>query len=101
MHQIGTPRSEYVEKIIRDSSGRFLRATFCIYESQGRLKARLIKTVIFEDIISKNEILVLIGLNFENKFQSNVVLNNKIISPFVSSNILYFTGSKPRAPTAK
>ncbi len=100
MKQVTLSKSNYIEKILRDADGRLVRATFCVYENGGRIKARLVSAVyIEENIATENKIPL---LNFTTlsvvKYQK-ASLGGKITSPYFNSSLLYSLGSKPRAPT--
>jgi hypothetical protein len=97
--QITRPRGEYVEKIIRDANGQLVRVSFCVYEKNGHIKARLLNVVYVEEkSIADKTILLNFSSPGEEKYQE-VVFENKIVSPYFNKNLLYFSGSKPRAPT--
>jgi len=97
--ELTSPRGKFIEKILRDENGHLVRATFCIYEEAGRIKARLLHAVIIADeSIIKNSTLSLPGFSKKDTF-SCVAVCNSITSPYISSSLLYFSGSKPRAPT--
>ena len=96
--QIVRVQSNTVEKIIRDKKGRLVRATFYVYENAGRVKARLVDFVYLTEEIIKSTTFFLTGFSKGNT-QGYPVYNLKsAISSFVNE-ILYFSGSKPRAPT--
>lgn len=97
--QITRPRGEYVEKIVRDAGGRLVRLSFCVYENGGHIRARLLNAVYLKENFIGNKILFLEGLKREKNFGTEVVFKNKIVSPYFDLNILYSSGSKPRAPT--
>ncbi|MFA5888811.1 MAG: hypothetical protein WCW47_00505 [Candidatus Paceibacterota bacterium] len=98
MNQLTKPIGEYVERIVRDKNGQLVRATFCVYECDGHIKARLINAEIINEYLQKTEILKLGGLTA--KWVRNYVeYVGATISPYFSLNTLYFSGSKPRAPT--
>ena len=60
--QLIPTKSSFIEKIIRDQSGQLVRATFCVYECGGRIKARLVSaTVIEENQTLENKTLFLSG----------------------------------------
>lgn len=100
MQQLTTPKGRYIEKIVRDSSGRLVRATFCVYECGGRIKARLLNADFLEqDLSPKSEVAELCGYEAKKIFDTKVTFQSKVISPFYNSNLLYSSGSKPRAPT--
>ena len=97
MQQVGYYNGKVVEKIIRDKQGRLVRATFCIYENAGRLKARLVNFVYINEIATK--VFSLLGFSDSQYSLFNIHYSTRrVISPFLNS-ILYFSGSKPRAPT--
>ena len=98
--QITRPLGDFVEKIVRDSNGRLVRATFCVYENNGHIKARLIKAIYLEEFEKiENKVATLPGSARENSFQTKTVFEEKVVSPYFDSNLLYSLGSKPRAPT--
>lgn len=96
--QIVSSKSNIVEKVIRDKQGRLVRARFAIYENAGRIKARLIDFVYVDVSALAGKVLSLVGLSKKVSSTLNSV-HKTIVSPFVYSKILYFSGSKPRAPT--
>lgn len=99
MKQIGYPIGNYVERIIRDKNGRLVRATFCVYEYSGHIKARLISAeYIKEDIIENRSTPALVGF-VQKELKNFVEYVGETISPYFNLNTLYFSGSKPRAPT--
>jgi hypothetical protein len=101
MKQIGYPIGNYVERIIRDKNGQLVRATFCVYECSGHIKARLVSAeYIKEDIIENKSTLVLAGL-VERNTRNFIEYVGETVSPYFNLNTLYFSGSKPRAPTQK
>ncbi len=96
--QIIKSQNNIVEKVLRDKEGRLVRARFAIYENAGRIKARLIDFVYIDVKELAGKVLSLVG--FSNKVSTKLNSFYKaVISPFVYSEILYFSGSKPRAPT--
>ena len=100
MRQIIPSKSNLVEKIIRDANGRLLRATFCVYENAGHVKARLLNAVyIDEKSLAENQTLILACPRRRLGLQRVAISENKIVSTFSSSNLYYVLGSKPRAPT--
>lgn len=98
--QLTPLRLNTIEKILRDKEGRLVRATFCVYENGGRFKARLVSAVVIdESSIIENKILTLAGVAEKGvRPLSFHVLKRKGSDPFFS-NLLYTSGSKPRAPT--
>ena len=88
-----------IEKIIRDTDGRLVRATFAVYESNGRVKARLLHVVFIDEPAEiENTVLKLGGFVLPKTFRSAIFPSHKIISPYFS-NLLYVSGSQSRAPT--
>ena len=88
----------FIEKILRDKEGRLVRATFCVYESAGRIKARLIDVVYLEEKSISGKVISLVGL-VRKVSSPRQRLGHKLVSPYLTFEILYFGGSKPRAPT--
>ena len=100
MKQNALTKGNFIEKIVRNQDGRLVRATFCLYEYNGRLKARVVSFVYLEEKaeIAQNH-LVLCGLCVENTFNTAISFERPVASPYFNKNILYSSGSKPRAPT--
>lgn len=97
--QITRPRGEYIEKIVRDSNGRLVRLSFCVYENGGHIRARLLNAVYLVESSIENKTIFL-GLWTPSVHRySKPVFAGKITSPYFNSNLLNFLGSKPRAPT--
>ncbi len=88
-----------VEKILRDKDGRLARATFCVYENEGRMKARLVDFVYITEEVLKNVVFVLSGFTKAKLAPRKDLGKKAIASPYFVSDILYSSGSKPRAPT--
>lgn len=99
MKQIGYPIGNYIERVIRDKNGQLVRATFCVYECSGQIKARLVSAeYIKEDVVENNITPILVG--FVQKGLKNFIeYVGETASPYFNLNTLYFSGSKPRAPT--
>ncbi len=100
--QLAFPRGKYVEKIVRDAQGRLVRATFCVYECEGRIKARLVDAIFIEEnlqLSGETLKLAVFAKNLNTEYKK--VLNKRVSSPYFSLNQLYFLGSKPRAPSRK
>ena len=96
--QIVKSQNNIVEKVLRDKEGRLVRARFAIYENAGRIKARLVDFVYIDVKELAGKVLSLVG--FSNKVSTKLnSFYKSVVSPFVYSEILYFSGSKPRAPT--
>ena len=90
--------SHKVEKIIRDKEGRLVRATFYVYESAGRIKARLVNFVYISEISTK--VFSLPGFISSQYSIFNILYSaRRAVSPFVFKDVLHSLGSKPRAPT--
>lgn len=96
--QLVSSKSNIIEKIIRDKQGRLVRARFAVYEHAGRIKARLIDFVYIDVSALAGKVLSLVGFSKKASSKLNSVYKT-VVSPFVYSKILYFSGSKPRAPT--
>lgn len=98
--QLTTPKGNFIEKIIRDNNGRLVRATFCVYENLGRVRAHLLNITYIEEKLSlENKILFLAGKTTKNDFVEKIYLFQKTVSPYFNSDLLFSLGSKPRAPT--
>lgn len=95
--QITTPRGDFIEKILRDTNGRLVKATFCVYEEAGRVKARLLNFVYIDD----DNVLSLASYKQEIYSFIENEDREKILSPYFDFDILTFFGSKPRAPAFK
>ena len=89
----------YIEKILRDKEGRLVRAKFSIYESEGRIKARLVDFVYLTEKVVSKTVYFLSGFSKTKATPMSDIGDKLISSPFITSEILYSTGSKPRAPT--
>ncbi len=93
--QIVAHKGNIVEKILRDKEGRLVRAKFYIYESAGRIKARLLEATIIAELAGK--VLSLFGP--AQKTGSKISFSKSTVSPYFNKDVLTFLGSKPRAPT--
>ncbi len=89
-----------VEKVLRDKDGKLIRARFFVYENNGRIRARLL------DFVYLSEQALLNGANFIlSGFATAKAIFKKIkfltfyTSKLVPQEIIYTSGSKPRAPT--
>ncbi len=94
--------NQYFDKILRDKEGKLVRATFCVYESAGRVKARLINLTYLEERAITGKTSSLSSLMSKTVFDTQLGSSaSKLIvsSPYFSKLTLYFNGSKPRAPT--
>ena len=97
--QIVSQKGNAIEKVLRDKEGRLVRATFYIYESAGRIKARLIDfKYLNEEEFDNSSNFALSGYEKEQKYFTKV-FEKALISPYITSENIYFSGSKPRAPT--
>ncbi|MBA3733031.1 hypothetical protein H0W91_01510 [Patescibacteria group bacterium] len=99
--QITPHNGQIVEKIMRDKQGRLVRAKFFIYESAGRLKARLIDFTYSVELVSLAAAQAL--LLFYNKIKSklaNLFAKQELaFVPINTDNDIDHSGTKPRAPT--
>ena len=98
--QITQSKNQFVEKVLRDKEGRLVRATFCVYENGGRVKARLVSVVYFAEKALRSAVFALSG--FVHKKVSPVLNFKKLLRRRLRSltiNVLYQNGSKPRAPS--
>jgi len=98
MKQLSRPRGEYVERIIRDKNGQLVRATFCVYECNGHIKARLLNAEFLTETLSNKKVIAIDGIA-KKEFREIIDEIGKTISPYFTFDTLYFSGSKPRAPT--
>lgn len=93
-----TPRAQLVEKLITSEEGVIFKAYFLVFEEEGCIKARLVRAI----PVSKKQNAIVFALT-GNVAQAPVaeivseVVKGQITSPYAS--FLYFTGSKPRAPS--
>ncbi|KKR45455.1 MAG: hypothetical protein UT81_C0013G0020 [Parcubacteria group bacterium GW2011_GWA2_40_14] len=99
--QIVQTKSHIVEKTLRDKEGRLIRARFCVYESAGRIKARLVEVAYLPEKAHQITLFALSGFSKKETWTRSVQVGKKVVSPYFKSNSLYFSGSKPRAPTSK
>ena len=98
--QLTPTKGNYIEKIVRDAHGRLVRATFYVYENNGRVKARLIDAVLIEESFAlSNKVYGLCGDISQKFYTSRLIFQKKIVSPYFNNNLLFSLGSKPRAPT--
>ena len=90
-----------VEKILRDKGGRLCRATFCVYENAGRVKARLVSVEYIDEAPKiQNKSYSLTGFVSKlSKVYSEGFFPKTFQSPYFNNNLLYSLGLKPRAPT--
>ena len=97
--QIIQSKQNIVEKIFRDKNGRLVRAEFCVYENGGRIKAKLIDYVYITAGAISGKVLSLSGLPKNKTSKVKTTFNGIVKSPYFNKESLYFSGSKPRAPT--
>ena len=97
--QLARTKGNTIEKVLRDKEGRLVRATFYVYENAGRVKARLVDFVyITEEIIKSTKVFLAGFLKTQVSNLDNVTDKLNVFS-FINREILFFSGSKPRAPT--
>ena len=95
--QIIHSHGNIVEKVLRDREGRLIRARFFVYENAGRIKGRLLDFVQIETL--KGVAFELVGIVKQKLVRFLNTVRTAFTSGFFSTEILYFSGSKPRAPT--
>ncbi len=97
--QIGHLKGNIIEKVLRDKEGRLVRARFCVYERNGRIKAQLLDFVyIVEQVLLGTAQFVLQGI-VAAKTALSYTFKKIVSESFNTEESLYFIGSKPRAPT--
>ena len=89
----------FIEKVFRDKEGRLVRARFSVYGSAGRIKARLVDVVYLDVKAIAGKVFALAGFTKSKSFPMSDIGVKPILSPYLTFEILYFSGSKPRAPT--
>ncbi len=97
---ITSPRGSIIEKVFIDAQGRTVRARLFVYESAGRLKARVLEAVFVESlpqgvwILSAPQVIAVIPKAVKQ-------IGKAIVSPYFVNckEFLYCLGLKPRAPT--
>lgn len=98
-HQKGLPAQagNIIEKILRDKEGRLINARFYVYESAGRIKARLIDFTYIKELVHS------VVFAISGAVKAIIVWSSEIISNtfevFLNFQTIYLSGSKPRAPT--
>ena len=98
--QLKPSQSNIVEKVLRNSDGRLVCATFCVYENGSHIKARLLKVVFLDELVAlSNKPFSLTGFSSHILFSIFYSQSSSYKSPYFNKNILDFSGSKPRAPT--
>ncbi len=89
-----------VEKVIRDKDGKLIRARFFVYENNGRIKARLLDFVyLAEQALLNGANFILTGFAKAKEILSKAKVLNFYTPKLVPQEIIYHSGSKPRAPT--
>lgn len=93
-------QSNIVEKVLRDKEGKLIRARFFVYVDGGRIKARLLDFVYLAEQVLLQSANFLLSVASKTKaivtkFSSVKTYTNH----FTILNTIYFSGSKPRAPT--
>lgn len=98
--QIIRSQGNIVEKVLRDREGKLIRAKFFVYENGGRIKARLLEFVYLTELALASGVNFILSGFVKAKEIVNSFSNSKsFTSPFVILETIYFSGSKPRAPT--
>ncbi len=97
--QIIHSKGNTVEKVIRDKEGKLIRARFFVFESNGRIKARLIDFVyLAPQALLTCANFLLTGITKTKQVFESLVSTPTYSFAFVQDNLDY-SGSKPRAPT--
>lgn len=100
MNQLIRSNGKTIERILRDSEGRLIRATFFVYEVNGRIKARLIETSFIEECLAiENKTFLLPYTLSTCQDYSEDISYPLVTSPYFNTNLLYSCGLQPRAPT--
>ena len=89
--QIIQSKSSLIEKVFRDREGRLVRAIFCVYENEGRIKARLVDFVYITEKVLKNVVFALSGFTKSKSSPKSDLGEMAIASPYFVSDILYYT----------
>jgi hypothetical protein len=93
-------QSNIVEKVIRDKDGKLIRARFFVYENGGRIKARLLDFVyLTEQVLLSSANFLLSVISKTKAIVTKFSSVKTYTTPFTTLNTIYFSGSKPRAPT--
>jgi len=93
--QIVSHKGNIVEKILRDKEGRLVRAKFYVYESAGRIRARLLEISVINQL--KGKVLSLFSSVSQVKKLFKIFFQT--VPFYFTTNTLAFSGNKPRAPT--
>jgi hypothetical protein len=97
-------QENYIEKVVRDPAGRLVRVTFYVYEQNGRIKGRIVDTVVLEEFPSAFENAVLALPPHADGGSVPCKLSSKphsVVSPYVDTSLLYTLGVQPRAPAVE
>lgn len=98
--QVIKSQSNIVEKVLRDKEGKLIRARFFVYENGGRIKARLLDFVyLAEQTLLNGANFLLSAISKTKAIVSKFSSVKTYTTPFTFLNIIYYSGSKPRAPT--
>jgi hypothetical protein len=93
-------QSNIVEKVLRDKEGKLIRARFFVYVDGGRIKARLLDFVYLAEQVLLQGVNFLLSVSSKTKAIVTKFASSKTYTtPFTIVNTIYFSGSKPRAPT--
>jgi hypothetical protein len=95
--QIAKSQGNIVEKVIRNKDGKLIRARFFVYENAGRIKARLLDFTYIKELA--HSVVFAISGNIKAIIVWSREFVSKAIAPFLNSETIYLSGSKPRAPT--
>ncbi|MFZ2523668.1 MAG: hypothetical protein WAW92_04775 [Minisyncoccia bacterium] len=99
MRQIIESKNQYFERVFRDKDGRLVRATFQVYESAGRIKARLVNFVYLTAGEISGKVSTILGIVSKKIKDVLSVLNFELSTLNFEISNIYTIGSKPRAPT--
>lgn len=98
--QIVKSQGNIVEKVLRDKEGKLIRARFFVYESGGRIKARLLDLVyLTEQVLLKGKELLLSIFKKDNFSKAKNILGISLEAESYNLTTIFNLGSKPRAPT--
>lgn len=94
------PRAQLIEKLITSPEGIVFHATFLIFEEEGKIRARLISATPISKVKNTSPcVLALCGnvsIPSPYSYSSPLKATNYKLQ---ITNSLYFTCSKPRAPS--
>ncbi len=97
--QIVRSQNNIFEKVLRDKEGRLIRARFSVYETAGKIKAKLIDWEYIDIKALVGKVLSLTGFIAGKKTEYIPEQRKPILSPFFAKDFLYVAGTKARAPT--